>query len=338
MQELSAIATRLGLPPLEPGSLKPLSGDGSDRRFFRLCLTDGRRLVAVLPADRAARSLAEARSAFLIGGHLADRGVPVPRIHGFDRQSSALFCEDWGDDHLAAWVAARRGRPESVVAMYRRVVEALALMQVEGAVNWRPEWSWDSPLYDRQVMLERESGYFAEAFVRGYAGIQNPPAGLTAEFIVLADRCARLDHRFFLHRDFQSRNILVNDGAFCFIDFQAGRLGPPGYDLASLLRDPYVNLEQAVQDEVFAHYLESLSTRCAIDRILFSEGYRCLALQRNLQILGAFAFLCLRKGKPFFRQYIPVALASLRRLLASPFGGDFPVLAGLVERLAGRLE
>ena len=114
-------------------------------------------------------------------------------------------------------------------------------MQVRGAVSFDPKWCWDTPQYDRMLMLERESGYFLQAFWQDLLGMEEPP-GLQEEFFELADRAARIPAGYFLHRDFQSRNIMIHGGEACIIDFQGGRLGPLAYDLASLLIDPYVAL------------------------------------------------------------------------------------------------
>ncbi len=117
----------------------------------------------------------------------------------------------------------------------------------------------------------------------------------------------------FLYRDFQSRNIMVGPFGFGLIDFQAARLGPPQYDLASLLIDPYVNIPENVQEELFAFYLDQLSAHIPVEEKTFRDNYQIIAFQRNLQILGAYSFLSRVKGKTYFEAYIPAALASLKR-------------------------
>ncbi|MBW2502091.1 MAG: phosphotransferase, partial [Deltaproteobacteria bacterium] len=142
---------------------------------------------------------------------------------------------------------------------------------------------------------------------------------------------------YFLHRDFQSRNLMVTAGEIRIIDFQGGRLGPLGYDLASLLIDPYAGIPAGLQQRLLEHYLEQLCTYGLDDRA-FLKGYKSLALQRNLQILGAFAFLAERKQKSFFRQFIPPAARSLQQLLAGPDGDNYPELRRLSEKIIEILE
>jgi aminoglycoside/choline kinase family phosphotransferase len=118
--------------------------------------------------------------------------------------------------------------------------------------------------------------------------------------------------RFFLYRDFQSRNIMVLADGFGFIDFQGGRLGPPQYDLASLLIDPYVKLSMSIKDKLITIYLQQLSKKISINTFCFLEHYRIIGFQRNLQILGAFSFLSRVRGKTYFESYIPAAVENLK--------------------------
>ena len=108
---------------------------------------------------------------------------------------------------------------------------------------------------------------------------------------------------------------MVQDERIVFIDFQGGRLGPIQYDLASLLIDPYAALPPAVQEQLFAYGAAMLDSRYGADLERFEKGYRLCAVSRNLQILGAFAFLSRVKGKRQFETYIPAAVSGLARNL-----------------------
>jgi aminoglycoside/choline kinase family phosphotransferase len=123
---------------------------------------------------------------------------------------------------------------------------------------------------------------------------------------------------------------MLKDGRLRVIDFQGGRRGPLGYDVAALLIDPYVNLNQDLQQEFLEYYLELLTARQAVDQESFREQYAHLSLCRNLQILGAFGFLTKARGKSYFARYIPAALGGLARLLAQR-AREFPRLEQVVE-------
>ncbi|KPJ98221.1 MAG: hypothetical protein AMJ60_09055, partial [Desulfobacterales bacterium SG8_35] len=206
-----------------------------------------------------------------------------------------------------------------------------------GSVHFDRKWSWDSQRYDKKLMLEKESGYFMQAFCQDMLGMKNFSAELIDEFKKLAAHAARQPAVYFLHRDFQSRNLMVRNGEIRVIDFQGGRLGPLGYDLASLLIDPYAKIPDEIQQELQDHYVEHLCTY-GLDDLFFLKGYKSLALQRNLQILGAFAFLSGQKQKNFFQQFILPATLSLQHLLSGPEGNHYPHLLKLTEEILGLLD
>ncbi len=339
---LPAALAAAGVVP--EGPVLALAGDGSGRRFFRFADRDGRRLVAVLPPEPGARGLAEARSTVEIGRHLQRCGVPVPAIVACDPAAGLVVFEDLGDCRLADWVEGRG--PEEVRERYQDLVRILVHMQVRAARGMERVFCHQGRRYDRRVMTVQESGYFLDAFVRDYCRLQ-PPAGIGREFARLADACARLDGGFFLHRDFQSRNVMVAAGGrLRVIDFQAGRLGPPAYDVASLARDPYVDLDPRLRDDLVDLAGELLARRVeeaggdgspwrgwgATDLFLLP------ALQRNLQVVAALAFLGGRQGRPGFLPHLPRAVSLLAELLATRLGGRFPVLAGLVAQLMEIME
>jgi aminoglycoside/choline kinase family phosphotransferase len=308
-----------------------LAGDGSNRLFLRL-QKDGQRLMAVFPGMSSSgqddgKQRAEARSAFLIGQHLYAAGVPVPTIFAYDEETGILIYEDLGDILLHDELR-QSPDPARLLSRYQEVIRILLHLQLAGARNFDPTWCWDTQRYDRQLMLERESQYFIRSLCRDYLGMTTVEPGLALEFQALADRAAREPADFFLHRDFQSRNLMIHQGKIRVIDFQGGRLGPLAYDLASLLIDPYMGLAGEVQEKLLAYYLKEAEKQ-GIEPEPLLEAYPYLALQRNLQVLGAFAFLGKEQGKIFFIQFIRPALASLHEHLAKPLFADYPSLRKL---------
>jgi aminoglycoside/choline kinase family phosphotransferase len=332
--DFSQAAVRLLGPAWQEGrtQVEPLTPDGSLRRFCRLIRADGARAVAVQPPLGDAAGLREATSGWQTGRHLFACGAPVPEPLAFEQTSGLLVCEDLGDIRLHDMVLRHGTVSSDIMELYRQTVTELAKMQVHGRENFNPAWCWDTPRYDRQVMLERESGYFLRALCQDLLRLDLDEAALTEEFALLADQAAQADASFFLHRDFQSRNIMISQGRARFIDFQAGRLGPLAYDLASLLIDPYAALPQAMQDALLEQYLDALTALIPYNREQFWQEYLLLAVQRNLQILGAFAFLSSQRGRPFFAQYIGPALDSLRKLLDKFASSQYTCLKSMIER------
>jgi N-acetylmuramate 1-kinase len=308
-----------------------LTGDGSQRQFFRVRLAGGRLLVAVFPSGGKFPERGEARSAWFIGGHLFQKEVPVPRPLAYDQDSGLLLFEDLGDIRLYDLVRQNKRFGVELDGYYRQAIHALVHMQIEGGRGFDVSWCWQTPYYDRQLMLERESGYFLQALCRDFLRLDVPDASLQNELKDIAGHAGSAPARYFLHRDYQSRNLMIRDGRVGIIDFQGGRLGPLGYDLASLLIDPYVSLTGEVRESLFEEYLTVLRRYIRYDPARFREEYFHLSLQRSLQVLGAFAFLGSRRNKPFFLQFIRPALQSLLDLLTSREQVRYPHLLRLVE-------
>jgi aminoglycoside/choline kinase family phosphotransferase len=322
--------------------LTPLSGDGSSRMFFKI-KTESTSYCGVFPAkEDTQKGLAEARAAVNIGRHLKKRGIPVPEIHAFDQGSGFILFENLGDTLLHDLLQKKKKSSDEmprqeITEFYKEIIEILLFMQISGSVHFDRKWCWDTQRYNKKLMLEKESGYFLQAFCRDLLGIKSFPNKLNDEFKLLAGRAARQPAVYFLHRDFQSRNLMISDGKVRIIDFQGARLGPLGYDLASLLIDPYAGLPEQLQHELLEHYLEHLC-KYGLDDRAFAKGYPNLALQRNLQILGAYAFLGFQKNKKFFRQFILPATFSLQQRLAQAEAKDYPCLRKLTDTIMGLLE
>jgi NDP-sugar pyrophosphorylase family protein len=324
-----AFEAAFGVRPAGPIDRRQLHGDGSDRNWYRL--TSGS--CTLILADHGIRQGPEQQEvdAYVsIGRHLHACGVAVPRIYLHDSCSGLAFAEDLGDVHLQSLIS-RLDEPRQR-HLYQQVIDLWLTMAVEGGRHFDPDWTWQSTHYDRQVILERECRYFLEAFVQGFLGWPWTYDEFSSEFEAIARQIDQTQIPGFLHRDFQSRNIMVQHPRMVFIDFQGGRLGPIQYDLASLLIDPYADLSQESQDQLFAYGAARLGSRYGVNLEKFKAGYALCAVARNLQILGAFAFLSRVKGKCQFKAFIPGAVGSLvRNLCRSPV--SLPKLTEAARRI-----
>lgn len=306
-----------------------LRGDGSNRKFIRVNLPDGRKVIAIAPESGQQHSLREAFSVVKIGNHLYASGVPVPQIYAYDEEKGLVICEDLGDQQLHEFACNTDFSDEKSVTqlrkLYQKTLDVLLVMQIQGSESFNAEWCWDSPKYDKKLMLERESGYFLSAFWQGVLE-KDIPKGLLDEFKMLSEAASRVSVNNFLHRDFQSRNVMVHKNHIRVIDFQGGRLGPLQYDLASLLIDPYAGLPVWFQDELYNYYVQKIGQLMSCNVQQFHRDYLALAIQRNLQIIGAFSHLSRVCDKPFFKVYITPALSSLLRLCKESTDPYLPVL------------
>lgn len=311
-------------------SFEPLCPDGSSRIFFRVMKDREALCLGVFPASDGEFEMREARAASTIGTHLGRQQVPVPRVYGYHKDSGLVLFEDLGNTRLYEQVKGHRSRKKEILGLYRKVVQQLFRMQFTGIDGFDPTWCCDTPEYDQKLMITRESQYFEKTLVNTFCG-KRSPAGLIEEFQRLAKCAGDCTMVCFLHRDFQSRNIMVKDGVPFFIDFQGGRVGPPGYDLASLLLDPYINLSEDEQQKLYEYYLELLKAHPKGDVPGFERTFPFLAIQRNLQIAGAFAFLYSEKKKEFFKQFIVPALETLDKRLEQDCFDTFPILRKLAK-------
>ena len=308
-------------------SFKQLGGDGSSRFFIRVFYSGTPVCVAVFPPTQGDRDMDEFRSSVAIGSHLFRAGIRVPKILGYEARAGLILFEDLGDTRLHDLLSRDKKR---ALSYYEPVIQELVCMQVKGVKGLKPEWCYDTPCYDEQVMMERESGYFLNAFWKELLAKEIPPE-IIEELRDIAATIMASSEPFFLHRDFQSRNIMLHKSQIRVIDFQAGRVGPPGYDLASLLIDPYADLSEFEQQHLFNFYLKEIDRYPEISREKVIQTFPFLALQRNLQIIGAFSFLSKQMGKRFFETYLSPSLVMLSNRLQEKCFAPYRSLRKMAE-------
>ncbi len=308
-----------------------LKGDGSDRTWYRLKASE----CSLIMADHGIRqpeTTSEIDAFVSIGRHLYDKKLPVPKIYLYDLFSGLVFLEDLGETSLQAVVQQPKGQNQ-ITAVYETVIDQLIKLSIEGAKNFNPSWTCQTTHYDKSLILEKECRYFVDAFLNRYLGMNIYFNDLEEEFKRLADSALEYASLGFMHRDMQSRNIMIKNNLCYFIDFQGGRIGPLQYDLASLLIDPYVELPYSFQTHLLNHCYERLSAYRRVEQKVFYSCYTSCAITRNLQILGAFGFLSRQKGKPHFERYIPPAVKTLKHNLSNIKNLNLSALTSIVSKL-----
>ncbi|MBF0524011.1 MAG: phosphotransferase, partial [Deltaproteobacteria bacterium] len=272
--------------------------------------------------------------------HLAQAGVAVPAVYDRDLKQGLFVLEDLGDRHLVQAVQETRDMNQ-IISLYKSVIDVLIVMQIQAGHSLDGTMCFDTPTYSPELVLNREAGYFLREFAVGYLGLELSVDDVARALLPVIEQTIEQSPMVFLHRDFQSRNILLQKAAndvgaedkarVRVIDFQGGRLGPPYYDLAALLNDPYTDLDPAVKEALVEYYLNEVAGVMPEVKAHFAALYPLVALFRNLQVLGAFAYLGHKQGKPGFKEYIPAAFRNLVRLLESIHS---PALAPLSELVA----
>ena len=291
-------------------SIVPLKGDASDRKIFRLS-TPSRTAIGVVNPD-----LRENRAFLEFSRHFRACGLPVPEIYAEELERGIYLEEDLGDTTLFQFLtAARRGEafPGEAAALYRTVVECLPRFQIGAGQTVNYDVCYPRAGFDKQSMLW-DLNYFKYYFLR-LAKIPFSEQALEDDFERFSGFLLQADRRFFLYRDFQSRNIMVREGAPFFIDYQGGRRGALQYDLASLLFDAKADLPAEVRDELVARYLEAAAKLAPIDRSAFLTYYPGFVYIRIMQAMGAYGLRGFYERKHHFLASIPYAVRNLEYLL-----------------------
>jgi len=290
-----------------------LTGDASDRRYFRVSAGQAQAVVMQLaePAPRCETDFARMQK-FLSG--LALR---VPALYWDDIENGLLFLEDVGDVTLEE---AGRRSPQERRRYYRKAVELLVALQARATAHVGPGCPANALRFDVEKLMW-EFDFMVEHYIVGLCRRALSAADrreLRAAFLPVAEHLAGIAPCL-AHRDYHSRNLMLHDGELVMLDFQDARMGPPQYDLASLLRDSYVVLADRESEELMVHYLAAwqAATGRPHDEERFRIGFDEMALQRNLKAVGTFAYQSVVKKNPRYLESIEPTLAYVRRVLAA---------------------
>jgi aminoglycoside/choline kinase family phosphotransferase len=304
----------------------PLTGDASDRKYFRIIPVDGLSIVLALHAG----PIQFATLPFANVGELMQRiPLPVPAVLGHSDELGVLALQDLGDVTLQAHLGAATGMEHA--AVYRQAVSLVEQLQRRGADLHSDRYLPYGIAFDVEK-LTWELEFFVKYFIEGYRGVRLPAAdraGLSEEWTAIVAELAS-EPRVLCHRDYHSRNLMLRDGSLYIIDFQDARMGPDTYDLASLLRDSYVDIADRELDELIAYFL-ALKGRPEDED--FRRRFDLMALQRNLKALGTFGYQTITRHNTVYIQYMPRTLRYVRRNLEK-----YARLARLREIMARHIE
>jgi aminoglycoside/choline kinase family phosphotransferase len=325
-QRIDAYLQQSGLATRSP-RVVPLTGDASDRRYFRILLQDASTIVLSL---YAAPFHFDTLSFVNVSRLLAEMPVPIPTVIGHAGDLGVLALQDLGDVTLQAHLGA--ATPSEHAALYRQAVALIATMQKRGAELASADYVPYGVAFDVEK-LTWELDFFTNHFIEAYRGVTIPAANRTAlreEFDVLIQVLAS-EPRVLCHRDYHSRNLMLHEGALYIIDFQDARMGPDTYDLVSLLRDSYVDLPEQTVGELIAYFLALTGSQTTEQD--FRPRFDLMALQRNLKALGTFGYQTTARRNPVYIQYIPRTLRYVRDNLE-----HLPRFGRLRELLSAHVE
>lgn len=309
-----------------PEKIEALTGSGSNRQYFRL--KGPQTYIGV-----CGTSLPENRAFLYMGRHFKSKGLPVPHIFIQSEDETCYLQEDLGDESL--FKAIEQGRTtgsfsQQEIQLLADTIRLLPRIQFEGAEDM--DFSYCHPLSDfnrRSILWDLN--YFKYCFLKA-TGLEFNENELENDFEKMADVLLGCEATTFMYRDFQSRNVIIKDGAPYLIDFQGGRKGPIYYDVASFLWQAKANLPEELRMKLVDEYLEALQPYRKMTRESFLHNLRQFVFFRTLQVLGAYGFRGYFEKKKHFIESVPFAIANLRHLLNHNFE-EYPYLCKMLREL-----
>ncbi len=316
-----------------------LAGDGSDRCYYRLQspqLPNSLVLMQLSGADAEALRL-NGYDWVTVGSILSANRVAVPRLLATMPEYAALIIEDYGNVMLETKVmelCSQKNHGE-IAALYHRcidlVINMLRVPRSDSAV-------WCRRSFDHERFVW-ELNFFRKNFLEPVTRIYFDDAEANkfdAECELLAKTLSD-QSQFFVHRDFHSRNIMYKNDQLALIDFQDARLGPPAYDLVSLVFDSYIPFSQQQRQQLMADANRKI--RAELGNALgdmIAASWKPMLLQRQLKAIGSFGYLTLIKNRGDYLKYVRPALATIGDGLVED--QRWPLLSStLLERMLEQL-
>lgn len=313
----------------DPVSVSPLTPAGSNRRYYRL-KNSTHNLIGV-----EGTSPDENRAFIHLSDHFREKNLPVPAVLSYTADYLYYLQDDLGD--LLLFDVLANARKTGVYAgsdlvLLEKTMRSLAHLQVNGAENLDFNICYPQPEFNlRSVMWDLN--YFKYCFLK-VTGLEFQEDQLEDAFLSFADQLLRFESSTFMYRDFQSRNVMVQNEDICFIDFQGGRRGPLAYDVASFLWQAKAQYPDDLKNHLIEVYLDELKQIYPVDAIEFKHQLKQFVLFRTLQVLGAYGFRGYVEKKAHFLESVPFAIENLKDILADwPGEKDYlyNVLAEMVQ-------
>ncbi len=292
-------------------SVDVLPKSGSERRYFRIHEDDGKTIIGTYGAN-----IKENETFFYFSENFFDKNLPVANILDISDDRMYYLQEDFGDVSLIDRLESE-GFTDNIYSLFKKSLQTLAKLHVIGDIGLDYDRCLTNKEFGRQAIMADLlyfKYYFLDALRRPY-----DKQALIDDFEALSNYLTHTEYKYFMFRDFQSRNIMVTaeDGkgeVVHFIDYQGGMKGAPQYDVASALWQARANLTDEWKENLLNDYVDELESLIdsKINRSVFKSQYNGYVLIRLLQVLGAYGFRGLFERKAHFLTSIPLALTNMK--------------------------
>jgi len=270
---------------IDPVSVDLLPQSGSERRYFRLHGKEGS-VIGTYGAN-----IPENETFIYFSRQFKEKSLAVPEILAVSADKMFYLQEDFGNVSLLNHLESK-GFTNEVYELFKKSLEALALLQIKGddGLDYKTYCLTNTEFGKQAIMsdLLYYKYYFLDALRKPY-----DKQKLIEDFEALSNYLTHTEYKYFMFRDFQSRNIMITpDNAVHFIDYQGGMKGAPQYDVASMLWQARANLPDEWKNNLLEDYMNSFEniTGQNIDKGIFRSQYNGYVLIRILQVLGAYGF------------------------------------------------
>lgn len=311
----------------EPQSMVRLTGDGSNRVYYRM--------AGVADVMGAVGISAEENRAFVaLSKAFITSGVNAPKVLAVSDDGLCYLQEDLGNETLYSALQDARSKGVFSAADVKLLCNVVSLLpRIQFGVAQHFDFSLCYPVSDfNERVIMWDLNYFKYCFLKG-VGIEFNENRLEDEFERLTALLLSDNDNVFLYRDFQSRNVMLKNGEPYFIDFQGGRRGPIYYDIASFVGQSRARYSEGAVSAMVDAYITALKEYRSVDREHFMQMLLLFRVFRLLQNLGAYGYRGLFERKKAFVESIPAALEQLDSLLGSD-GVDFPYIQSLVREIS----
>ncbi len=311
---------------------EPIVGSGSNRKYYRL-KNKTTSLIGVV-----GNSLEENKSFIKLTQHFTNKKLPVPQLLAVANDNQSYLLNDLGDLSLFEWIKKGRVRglfDKKEKKMLYKVIAKLPLFQVKGRENLDFSVCYPQSAFNHRSVFW-DLNYFKYYFLKT-TDIEFQEDKLEDDFEKFANILLENDNNYFLYRDFQSRNVMIQNDEPYFIDYQGGRKGALQYDVASFLWQAKANFSDELRAELLNIYLQELRKIIVVDEDLFRQKLIYFVLFRTLQVLGAYGYRGYFEKKTHFIESIPFALKNLKSILVKHKFNELNYLTQLLEQICTSL-
>lgn len=292
----------------QPEKIEALPRSGSDRCYYRMTAGD----VTLIGAYN--ENTSENEAFFSFTETFFEHGCKVPELIAIAPNRKYYLLSDLGDSTLFNIISQNPGNPDKLCCL-KKSLKALVKFQLKGAKYIDFSKCYPRETFDQQSIMW-DLNYFKYEFLK-LAAVPFDEQRLEDDFETLSRYLLKAPARFFMHRDFQTRNIMIQNDEPWFIDYQGGRKGPLQYDVASLLFSPKTTLNNIQREALLDFYIKKLAKHIHVDKEQFIEYYYGFVLIRTLQAMGAYGFRGIFEQKPNFKSSIPLAIRTLDELFSN---------------------